>query len=104
MPEPPGLAEERTNLAWKRSGIALLGAFAVLSRRVWSGHPTSADAIALALLGVAAFGWSVGILGWRLAHHRRTEAQPRRPGELLAVSIGTAALAGAGLVVTFVNG
>ena len=104
MPEPPGLAEERTNLAWKRSGIALLGAFAVLSRRVWSGDPTSADVIALALLGVAACGWSVGILGWRLAHDRRSEAQPRRPGELLAVSIGTVALAGAGLVVTFVNG
>jgi hypothetical protein len=71
---------------------------------VWSGNPATADLAALALLGVAGFGWAVGILGWRLAHHRRDEAQPRRPGELLAVSIGTVALAGAGLIVTFVNG
>jgi uncharacterized membrane protein YidH (DUF202 family) len=104
MPEPPGLAEERTDLAWTRSGIALLGAFAILVRRVWSANPATGDLAALALLGVAGFGWAVGILGWRLAHHRRDEAQPRRPGELLAVSIGTVALAGAGLVVTFVNG
>ena len=104
MPEPPGLAEERTDLAWTRSGIALLGAFAILARRVWSGSPATADLAALALLGVAGFGWAVGILGWRLAHHRRDEAQPRRPGELLAVSIGTVALAGAGLIVTVVNG
>jgi uncharacterized membrane protein YidH (DUF202 family) len=104
MPEPPGLAEERTNLAWTRSGIALLGAFAILVRRVWTGNPATGDLVALALLGVAGFGWAVGILGWRLAHHRRDEAQPRRPGELLAVSIGTVALAAAGLVVTFVNG
>lgn len=104
MPEPPGLAEERTDLAWTRSGIALLGAFAILVRRVWSGGPSAVDLAALALLGVAGFGWAVGILGWRLAHHRRDEARPRRPGELLAVSIGTVALAGAGLVVTFVHG
>lgn len=104
MPEPPGLAEERTDLAWTRSGIALLGAFAILARRVWSGGPTTIDLAALALLGVAGFGWAVGILGWRLVHHRREVAQPRRPFELLAVSIGTVALAGAGIVVTFVNG
>ena len=104
MPEPPGLAEERTDLAWTRSGIALLGAFAILVRRVWSGNPAAGDLAALALLGVAGFGWAVGNLGWRLAHHRSDEAKPRRPVELLAVSIGTIALAGAGLVVTFVNG
>ena len=59
MPEPPGLAEERTDLAWTRSGIALLGAFAILVRRVWSGSPTTVDLAALALLGVAGFGWAV---------------------------------------------
>jgi uncharacterized membrane protein YidH (DUF202 family) len=103
MPEPPGLAEERTDLAWTRSGIALLGAFAILARRVWTGGPDTADLAALALLGVAGLGWAIGILGWRLAHHRREGARPRRPRELLAVSIGTIALAGAGIVVTFVH-
>ena len=104
MPEPPGLAEERTDLAWTRSGIALLGAFAIMARKVWSGGPDTIDLAALALLGVAGFGWAIGILGWRLAHHRRDAPQPRHPRELLAVSLGTVALAAAGIVVTFVNG
>jgi uncharacterized membrane protein YidH (DUF202 family) len=104
MPEPPGLAEERTDLAWTRSGIALLGAFAIMARKIWSGGPQTIDLVALALLGVAGFGWAVGILGWRLFHHRRDEPQPRRPHELLAVSVGTVALAAAGIIVTFVNG
>lgn len=103
MPEPPGLAEERTQLAWTRSGIALLGAFAILTRQVWTGGPTTADLSAVALFGVAGLGWAVGILGWRLVHHRGEETRPRRPFELLAVSIGTVALACAGIVVTFVN-
>jgi uncharacterized membrane protein YidH (DUF202 family) len=104
MPEPPGLAEERTDLAWTRSGIALLGAFAILTRQVWTGGPSTVDLAALALLGVAVFGWAVGILGWRLVHHRSEQARPRRPFELLAVSLGTVALACAGVVVTFING
>ena len=94
------LYEERTELAWNRSGLALLAAFAILARRVWSDDASvSGDLLAVALLGVACLGWAVGTLGWRLVHHRADEPQPRGPHELLAVSLGTVALAAAGLAI-----
>lgn len=98
-----GLHAERTDLAWTRSGLALLGAFAILARRVWTAGPESEDALAVALLGLATIGWAVGILGWGLTRRRRDEPAARSPQELLAVSLGTIALAAAGLVISVVN-
>lgn len=103
-----GLSVERTELAWTRSGIALLGAFAILTRRVWTEGVGRGDALAVALLAVATLGWAVGILGWRTVHRGATAPsarpeRPRSPRELLAVTAGTVALAAAGLVVTFVD-
>lgn len=98
-----GLYAERTELAWTRSGLALLGAFAILARRVWTAGPESEDALAVALLGLATIGWAVGILGWGLTRRRNDDPDARSPRELLAVSLGTVALAAAGLVISFVN-
>lgn len=98
--EGPGLYAERTHLAWTRSGIALLAAFAIMVRRVWTRGYEPADAIAFALLGLAAIGWGIGIFGWRLVHRREDDTTPRAPSELLAVSAGTLAVAVAGLVIT----
>jgi len=98
-----GLHAERTDLAWTRSGLALLAAFAILARRVWTAGPESEDALAVALLGLATIGWAVGILGWGLTRRRDADPGARSPRELLAVSLGTVALAAAGLVISVVN-
>ena len=76
-----GLHTERTELAWTRSGLALLGAFAILARRVWTAGPESEDALAVALLGLATIGWAVGILGWGLTRtSTRRSRGPQPPG------------------------
>jgi uncharacterized membrane protein YidH (DUF202 family) len=96
------LYEERTELAWNRSGLALLAAFAILARRVWTDDTSvSGDLLAVALLGVACLGWAIGTMGWRLVHHRSDEARPRDARELFAVTLGTLALAAAGLTIAF---
>jgi uncharacterized membrane protein YidH (DUF202 family) len=97
------LYAERTDLAWSRSGLALLGVFAILARRIFTSGAESGDLVVVALLGIAAFGWAVGMLGWQLWNRDRSVARPREPRELFAVATGTVALACAGLVLTFVN-
>lgn len=98
-----GLYAERTDLAWTRSGLTLLAAFAILARRVWTTGTQTEDALALAFFAIATLGWAIGVLGWAMRHHHRAEPRPRSARELFAVAAGTAALAGAGLVVTIVN-
>ena len=96
------LFEERTELAWNRSGLALLAAFAILARRVWTDDTSvSGDLLAVGLLALACLGWALGTVGWRLAHHRDDEPRPRNARELLAVALGTVALACAGLAIAF---
>ena len=97
------LYAERTDLAWSRSGITLLAAFAILVRGVWGAGSDPGDAIVVALLGLATLGWAIGIVGWRLSHGASGTARPRRPRELFAVATGTVALAAAGLAFTLVN-
>jgi O-antigen/teichoic acid export membrane protein len=99
-----GLHAERTELAWNRSGLALVGALAILARRVWSGGVVSDDYLVVALLAGATLAWAVGILGVGLFHHRSDEPRPRSAGELLAVALGTVAIALAGILVTLANG
>jgi uncharacterized membrane protein YidH (DUF202 family) len=94
---------ERTDLAWSRSGLALLGTFAILARRLWAHGAEPGDAVVVALVGLAGLGWAIGMLGWQFAHRSGSGAQPREARELLAVAAGTVALAGAGLAFTFVD-
>ena len=97
------LFAERTDLAWSRSGLALLGVFALLARRVFTSGAEAGDLLVVALLAVAALGWAIGILGWQLWHRNRRVTRPRDPRELFAVAVGTVALACAGVAFTFVN-
>ncbi len=104
MTSPPealddeGLFEERTQLAWSRSGIALLVCTSVLLRRVWPLDRTD-HVLAVLLVGVGVIAW-VG--GWLAARHagatRAPEAPTLDPATLRALSIGTFVLAVAGFV------
>ena len=98
-----GLAEERTDLAWTRSGLALLGVFAIVGRRVWSSGVEAEDSLLVLLFGLAALGWAIGIVGGRRAVETASGAAPRTAHQLLAVALGTVAVALGGLVASFVN-
>ncbi len=93
----PGLARERTELAWNRSGLGLVVAVTILLRRLWplEGEKT---AVALGLIGAGTALWA---LGTHLTLDTRRKTASRG---VLAVShfriltVGTLVLAAAGFV------
>jgi uncharacterized membrane protein len=93
-----GLARERTELAWSRSGLSVAATVAIILRRLW---PLTGDkaVVALVLIAVGAIFWVVGM---QLGRRKRPGAGA---GGALATStcrmltIGTLVLAAAGFVV-----
>jgi len=57
----PGLARERTALAWNRSGLALMVAVAIMLRRLWPLEGTTSVVIIM-VLAVGAILWATGML------------------------------------------
>lgn len=99
--EDPGLAGERTELAWNRSGLAVVGVVAILFRRLW---PLEGVRTAVAL-GLAAAGAVTWLVGMRLSV--RSAPRPVPAGSLgertlRLVTAGTVLLAVAGVVVSVV--
>jgi uncharacterized membrane protein YidH (DUF202 family) len=96
-PVDHGLAQERTDLAWNRSGLAFAVCVAVLVRRLWPLHGTD-EFVALACISVGAVAWglalSVGRALWSRSSPRRTNLSSRRAAVITA---GTIALALAAL-------
>jgi uncharacterized membrane protein YidH (DUF202 family) len=95
-PRDPGLARERTQLAWNRSGVAVLVVVVILLRHLWPLEGAR-SVLALVLIAVGAGAWAVGML---LARRSRNEeggaALDLAHGQML--TIGTVVLALAGLV------
>ena len=60
-PRDPGLASERTALAWNRSGLAVLVAMAVMLRRLWPLHGETSVVI-LAVLATGGLVWAAGMV------------------------------------------
>jgi hypothetical protein len=96
-----GLPEERTELAWGRSGLALVVCFALLARHVWEREGEAAIVTVL-LLAIGALGWAGGILHARAARRNpENRPGPASAAKLRNVALGTAALAVAGIVLSF---
>jgi hypothetical protein len=96
-----GLAHERTELAWNRSGLAVAVTIAIVLRRLWPLHGGT-EVLALALIAGGAATWVVGMqLGRRLG---RTTVSDGTLSESACrmLTIGTFTLAVAGLVVSVV--
>jgi len=102
-PIDEGLAPERTDLAWNRTGLAVVVCIAVLLRRLWPLKGTD-QVVALACISAGATAWAVA-LGVGHAMSRRTRggratADPRLMSGrgAAAITVSTLALALAGFV------
>jgi uncharacterized membrane protein YidH (DUF202 family) len=86
------LSAERTDLAWDRSGLALLGLGIVVLRGISRPPLTRGDvAIGACVIGLAA---ATMLLGWWHAHRMRTRgARPTTTTDLLPIA-GCVALIG----------
>ena len=96
--EGRGLARERTELAWNRSGLAVAVTVAIVLRRLWplSGNK---EVVAGLLIASGAIIWAVGM---RLGHRARVGADNRgalSPSSFRALTVGTLMLAAAGFVI-----
>ena len=98
MGQNPGLARERTELAWSRSGLAVAVTIAIILRRLW---PLSGDkaVVALVIISIGAILW---LAGMQLGRRTRLSTGPESPlttSSCRMITIGTLVLAGAGFVV-----
>lgn len=94
----PGLARERTELAWNRSGLAALVAVSVMLRRLWPLHGYK-SVVTLTLIAIGATVWAISL---RLAHKLRLNPESAR-GLMVSTArlmmLGTLVLALAAFVV-----
>jgi uncharacterized membrane protein YidH (DUF202 family) len=101
-PEVPGLAGARTDLAWSRSGLAIVVAGAAIVRRVADlpDEPAGRSAV-FAVLGVGAAAWVLAL--WWGQYAARSAIEGGRVSErhrLLSVTVGTVAFAFVALVLS----
>jgi len=91
--ELPGVAGERTDLAWTRSGLAVLAASAALVRRVMHEFELqSVTAVVLAIVaGLAAIGLASLLYSRVFAVPTRDPERTVGPERLQRVAYGTAA-------------
>jgi uncharacterized membrane protein YidH (DUF202 family) len=91
--ELTGLAGERTDLAWTRSGIAVLAASAALVRRVMHEFELeTVTAVVLAIVaGLATIGVASLLYSRVFAAPTRSPERVVRPERLQRVAYGTAA-------------
>ncbi len=97
----PGLAAERTDLAWSRSGLALLACGAAVLRGIGRPPLTSGDfVIGAIILGLGVVTWGLGV--WRLRRMRRHRPGPASFVDLAPIAIGVAIVGGAAFVLAAV--
>jgi uncharacterized membrane protein YidH (DUF202 family) len=99
--EDPGLARERTSLAWTRSGLSIAAIGALIVRACLSAH---LDVLGILIAVVMAI---VAILVWRHGQQTYAElglsdaARRRRSGVLAGLTLATVLTALLAIIVTF---
>jgi uncharacterized membrane protein YidH (DUF202 family) len=95
-PRDPGLASERTALAWNRSGLAVLVVVAVLVRRLWPLQGGTSVVI-LTVAGAGGLVWAAGLVLTRGGLHQESSGVLTVAGGR-ALTAGTLLLALAGFL------
>ncbi len=98
MGRDPGLARERTELAWSRSGLAVVVTVAIILRRLW---PLSGDkaVVALVIIAIGAILWVAGMQLGRRTRLGMGSDTALTTSSCRMITVGTLVLAGAGFVV-----
>jgi uncharacterized membrane protein YidH (DUF202 family) len=97
-PNDPGLARERTVLAWNRSGLAVIVCIAVVLRHLWPLKGTD-ESVALGIIAVAVIIWALAILALRVNRSDLSNGSDR--GRTFGLmTAGTVALALGGVALT----
>ena len=98
-----GLAGERTDLAWSRSGLAVLVCLAAVVKRILPEFSTlDARVVLIAALLICGFAWAFGLFWARaVASTTLTGRRIADPRTMRAVATGTAALGVAAIVIAF---
>ncbi len=100
-PVDRGLARERTELAWNRSGLAVAACIAVILRRIWPLHGTD-QIVALACISAGALVWAVALAaGSALTRGVQAERGRLSRWRACAITAGTLAIALTALVLAF---
>ncbi len=98
MGRDSGLARERTELSWSRSGLAVTVTVAIILRRLW---PLSGDkaVVALVIIAIGAILWVAGMQLARQTRLRMDSESALTRSSCRMITIGTLVLAAAGFVV-----
>lgn len=97
----PGLAGERTDMAWSRSGLAVVACAAAIAKKTLSNlHHVSGTTVVFTGILVAGISWLVG-LGWaRLIARGTMEGRTAADRRMIAVTAyGTVALGTVAVVI-----
>jgi uncharacterized membrane protein YidH (DUF202 family) len=92
-----GLSPERTELAWGRTGLAVVVAVGVLARRVWTLHG-AVGVVGLVVVGVGALLWLVGMRGSRRLELSMEPHGMTGRSSFRLIASGTVVLAVGGLI------
>ena len=102
-PVDHGLTRERTDLAWNRSGLALVVCIAVLLRRTWPLRGID-QVVALSCISAGSFAWAFALSFGRKLLGRTSEERLRlSPTRAGVITAGTLALALAALALALVS-
>jgi uncharacterized membrane protein YidH (DUF202 family) len=101
-PVDHGLTNERTDLAWNRSGLAVVACVAVLLRRIWPLRGTD-QIVALAFISTGAMAWGLALtVGRALGSRNKVPPAGLSPNRAAVITAGTLALAVAALALALV--
>jgi uncharacterized membrane protein YidH (DUF202 family) len=87
-----GLAPERTQLAWGRTGLAVVAVLGVLARRVWVLNG-GIGIVALVVVALGALVWLAGMHGSRRLEAGMEPHGPAGQGTFRLIMAGTLLLA-----------
>ncbi len=98
--EIPGLAGERTDMAWSRSGLAVLSCLAAIAKKALGKFDAvSGSLVIVAALAVGIGGWSVGLVWARFIARDTLEGRAvANPRTLAITAYATTALGIAAIV------
>lgn len=98
----PGLAAERTDLAWNRSSLSLIACGAVVMRGLANTPLARGNlAVGTAILALGFVTWALG--AWRLGHARARGQRRTTAADLLPISVGVGAIGVAAIVLCIVT-